>query len=97
MNISKTIDFYLFCYYNNCDAITASQKGELMNQLRTIRRSKNISQKELARKLGVTQGAISCWECGRWYPSLEMLRKLAQVFNCTIDELVGDCDDERRI
>ena len=85
MNISKTIDFYLVCYYNNCDAITVSQKGEPMNQLRTIRRSKNISQKELARKLGVTQGAISCWECGRWY------------FNCTIDELVGDCDDERRI
>lgn len=67
-----------------------------MNQLRAIRRSKDISQKELAQKLGVTQGAVSCWERGRWYPSLEMLRKLSQIFEVSIDELIGDLDDKRR-
>ena len=67
-----------------------------MNRLRTIRRSKDISQKELAQKLGVTQGAVSCWERGRWYPSLDMLRKLSQIFEVSIDELIGDCNDEKR-
>lgn len=67
-----------------------------MNKLRQIRRSKDISQEELAKALGVTQGAVSGWERGSWNPTLETLRKISRVLKCTVEELIGDADDEGR-
>ena len=47
-----------------------------------------LSQLELAEKLNVTQGAISHWEVGLSAPRIELLPKLAEVLNCSIDELI---------
>lgn len=53
-----------------------------------LRKKSGLSQKELADKLHVSQQSISQWEKGLREPSIEMLKKLAEIFNCTIDELV---------
>ena len=53
-----------------------------------FRKKIGLSQKELADKLHVSQQSISQWEKGLREPSIEMLKKLAEIFNCTIDELV---------
>lgn len=53
-----------------------------------FRKKANLSQKQLADKLHVTQQSVSQWEKGLREPSIEMLKKLAEIFNCTIDELV---------
>lgn len=68
-----------------------------MNNLSEIRKQKNISQAELAASLGVTQGSVSAWETGRWEPSIDALKQMAAIFNCTVDELIGDSDDARRV
>ena len=54
----------------------------------TIRERANISQKELAERVGVTQAAISHWERGSRQPRVDMAVKIAKELNCTVDELL---------
>ena len=56
--------------------------------LKNIQKRNNYSQSALACELGVSQQAVSLWENGRCDPPLDVLIKLSQLFNCTIDELV---------
>ena len=53
-----------------------------------FRKKSGLSQSQLAKKLNVSQQSISQWENGTREPSIEMLKKLAEIFGCTIDELV---------
>lgn len=59
------------------------------DNLRQRRRAANMSQKDLGDKLNVVQATIASWERGRNEPSIAMLIKLADIFDCTLDELVG--------
>lgn len=63
-----------------------------MNNLKIIRERKQMSQHELAKAVGVSQGAISQWETGESNPRAEMLPKLANILGCTIDELMREDD-----
>lgn len=49
-----------------------------------------MSQDELAKQIGVTQGAVSQWEIGNKSPRAKMLPKLAKVLKCSIDELLTE-------
>lgn len=49
-----------------------------------------LSQKELADKLFVTQQMIGVLETGLKAPSVNMLMRLAEVFGCTVNDLVYD-------
>lgn len=53
------------------------------------RKSKGITQEELANYLGVSKPAVSKWESGQSYPDILLLPELAAFFNISIDELVG--------
>ena len=64
-----------------------------MNTIKKIREQKTISQVELSKKVGVSQGAISQWETGQSLPRAELLPKIAEILGCTVDELLGR--DER--
>lgn len=57
--------------------------------LKTLRKIKNISQEELAERLEVSRQAISKWESGECYPETEKLIKLSELFNYNIDELLN--------
>lgn len=62
--------------------------GERISKLR---QSKNITQKELASKLYVTDKTISSWESNRTEPSLEMIIKLSEILECSDSYLLyGD-------
>ena len=54
-----------------------------------------LSQRQLSRLVGVQQNTISQYEKGKREPSLEVLIKLADIFGCTIDELVRGEKNER--
>lgn len=54
-----------------------------------LRKEANLTQAELAKKLGVTSAAISKWECGRCYPDIELLSKIARVFSVDVAEILS--------
>ncbi|MDF2804117.1 MAG: transcriptional regulator, family [Anaerocolumna sp.] len=63
------------------------------DNLQSIRKEKQISQEELAEKIGVSRQAISKWEQGNGYPETEKLLVLAKELNITLDFLM--LDEER--
>ena len=56
--------------------------------LQTLRKSKNISQEQLAERLDVSRQAVSKWESGGGYPEMEKLIQLCELFSCSMDELM---------
>ena len=56
--------------------------------IRKYRKKKKMSQADLALLVGVSQSMVAKWENGINYPTVEVLIKLADLFGCTIDELV---------
>lgn len=54
-----------------------------------LRKEKNLTQKELAEKLHVTDKAVSKWERGLNYPDLSLLPILADVLETSISDLLG--------
>ncbi|MDO4589290.1 MAG: helix-turn-helix transcriptional regulator [Fusobacterium sp.] len=58
-----------------------------MSNLKRIREEANISQKELAKVLGITQQGYSFIEQGKANPSLSTARKIALFFNKSIEEI----------
>jgi transcriptional regulator with XRE-family HTH domain len=55
-----------------------------------LRKSKNMTQMELADKMGISFQAVSNWERGNSMPDIAKLPELAQLFEVTIDELLGE-------
>lgn len=51
------------------------------------RKSAGLTQVEVAKKVGVNQGAVSYWESGTNFPALKYRKKLAKLYGCTVDEL----------
>ena len=60
-----------------------------MKEIREARKAKGLSQDQLAKMIGVTQGAVAQWENGLTHPSFEVLPKLAAALGVTVDELIG--------
>ena len=65
---------------------------EFNEKLQELRKGKGLTQEELAEKLFVSRTAISKWESGRGYPSIDSLKEIARFFSVTIDDLI--CSDE---
>jgi len=57
--------------------------------LRQLRRERDITQEELARILGVTYQSVSRWENGSCYPDVELIPTIAGFFGTTTDKLMG--------
>ena len=62
---------------------------ELCEKLQELRKSRGLTQEELAEALYVSRTAVSKWESGRGYPSIDSLKGLASYFSVTIDELLS--------
>lgn len=58
--------------------------------LKNIRKSKNISQEYLAEKLGVSRQSVSKWETGENFPSMNNIMCLFEIFKCKINDLVHE-------
>ena len=62
---------------------------ETKNIILKLRTEKGMSQDELADKIMVTRQAVSRWENGRGYPSIDSLKEISSFFSVTIDELLS--------
>jgi transcriptional regulator with XRE-family HTH domain len=67
-------------------------KLEFSEKLQELRKSRSLTQEELAEALYVSRTAVSKWESGRGYPSIDSLKALSRFFSVSIDELI--CPDE---
>lgn len=64
-------------------------KNDIMKNLKILRKSRNLTQKEVANAIGITFQNYSYYETGRTKPTPEMLCALADFFGVTVDELLG--------
>lgn len=62
---------------------------EFHEKLQELRKSRNLTQEELAEELYVSRTAISKWESGRGYPSIDSLKAISGFFSISIDELLS--------
>ena len=62
---------------------------EFNEKLQELRKNKGLTQEELAENLFVSRTAVSKWESGRGYPSIDSLKEIANYFSVTIDELLS--------
>lgn len=59
------------------------------NKLKTLRIQKNLTQKQVANRIGLAISAVSSYEAGTRYPSYEVLIKLARIYHVSTDYLLG--------
>ena len=62
---------------------------EFHEKLQQLRKQKGLTQEQLAEKLYVSRAAISKWESGRGYPSIDSLKAIARFYCISIDELLS--------
>ena len=60
------------------------------DNLKLIRKSKKMSQEELAEKVNVSRQSVSKWETGEAYPEMNNILELCKIFNCKINDLVHE-------
>ncbi|WP_343249859.1 helix-turn-helix transcriptional regulator [Diplocloster hominis] len=63
---------------------------EFHEKLQELRKQKGLTQEELSAALFVSRTAISKWESGRGYPSIDSLKSISEFFSITIDELLSN-------
>ena len=54
-----------------------------------LRKVQNLTQEEVADKVGVSRQAVAKWECGETVPDIEKCRLLAELFDVSLDSLVN--------
>ena len=62
---------------------------EFNEKLQELRKQKGMTQEELAEALWVSRAAVSKWESGRGYPSIDSLKEIAKFFSVSIDTLLS--------
>lgn len=67
----------------------------MANRIARIRKSRNISQEKLAKRLGVSRSSIEGWENGSARPRTDLLFKLAEALGCSADELFTGTEEQK--
>lgn len=62
-------------------------------RLKKLRKEAELTQKELANKIGVSRATVAGYETKGKEPSYETLSKISKVLNCSIDYLMGNTDE----
>lgn len=82
-----TLDIWIIIIYYRVKP--QGQEVKLMIRIKDLRVSRDLSQKELANKLGVAQTQVSRWEKDQLSMSSQSLIKVSQYFNVSTDDLLG--------
>ena len=69
-------------------------KIKIGENIKRLRKAKNVTQEQVAEVLGISVTAVSKWERCETYPDITLLFPLAHYFEVTLDELMG-YDEEK--
>ena len=61
----------------------------IANQIRYLREQRNLTQADLAKKLGLTRSSVNAWEMGVSTPSVQYVIELAKIFQVSTDYILG--------
>ena len=61
--------------------------------IKAARIKKGYTQKDVANILGVTDKAVSKWECGKSFPDITLIASISSMLNISVNELVGIADN----
>ena len=67
---------------------------KIYEKIKKLRTSKGYSQAEFAEKIGLSHGHITRLETGKFNPSIEVLKKLADLFEVSTDYLLNDSSED---
>ena len=93
--------FYFFSRVTKCNIIIVTNRYNkvktflrgrhltFMKGLKAIRKAQNLNQQKVAMDLNISREALSHYENGKREPSLDMLNKLSEYFNVSIDYLIN--------
>ena len=66
----------------------------MVNKLKILRVTKGMSQQDLAKAIGVTQGAVCQWESRRCFPNAVALMRLSKLFGVSPEKIMEeDCEN----
>ena len=63
--------------------------------IKNIRMSKGLTQDDLAKSVNVQRTTVTMWETNRSLPNIIMLKKIAEVLDCTVDDLLKENIQEK--
>ena len=63
---------------------------QIGNRILELRKQNNLSQEQLAEKMGVARQTISKWELGETSPDLEQSKQLSKIFNFSLKNLTNN-------
>lgn len=55
----------------------------------SVRKEQNLTQEQLAEKLGITSKAVSKWECGKGLPDASIMMELCEILKITVNDLLS--------
>lgn len=91
---TETKDCRIICYRNE-KGVIIYMKLYIGEQLKALRKEKQITQEALAEIFGVSYQSVSRWELGVCYPDVELLPSIANYFGVSIDKLLSNDVDSK--
>lgn len=67
--------------------------GKIGDKIKLLREYSEMTQSQLARKLGITRSSVNAWEMGISVPSTQYVVELANLFKVSSDYLLGLCKE----
>lgn len=71
---------------------------KINEKIKELRKNNNLTQKEMAKKLGVSLSSLQKYEYGDFYPSIEVIKNIVDLFNITLSDFldVSDITNEEK-
>ena len=72
-------------------------KSNIGNNIKRYRVAADLTQIELAEKMGISRPTISSWEVNRTQPAMQDIQQLAEILDCSVHDLLGNYAENMEI
>ena len=68
-----------------------------MNQIKILRITAGLKQREVAKLLHISQAAVSRWEVGDCKPGIAIMPSLAELYGVTVRDIIDSCEQNQKV